>query len=110
MNFQGFKATVPPRIFIQTRIRLGQKSQFNNKNYFSWKCQATAPPCGHLPKELIAVCSPASWPLPCLPRRSLHLLTQHGRGGEGRRELSLYTPRWTAASGEAGSATLPGAL
>lgn len=67
MNFQGFKATVPPRIFIQTRIRLGQKSQFNNKNYFSWKCQATAPPCGHLPKELIAVCSPASWPLPCLP-------------------------------------------
>lgn len=33
MNFQGIKATVPPRIFIQTAIRLGQKSQFNSKNF-----------------------------------------------------------------------------
>lgn len=43
MNLQGIKATVPPRIFIQTRVRLGQKSQFNSKNYFlaiakPWPC------------------------------------------------------------------------
>lgn len=43
MNFQGIKATVPPRIFIQTGSRLGQKSQFNSKNYFlgiakPWSC------------------------------------------------------------------------
>lgn len=98
MNFQGIKATVPPRIFIQTGIRLGQKSQFNSKNYFSGNCQAMAPPHGHLPKELITFCSPASWPLPCLPRLSQNLLTQHGRGGEGHRELSFYTTRWTTAS------------
>lgn len=80
---------MPPRIFIQTGIRLGQKSQFNSKNSFSWKCQAMALPHGHLPKESITGCSPASWPMPCLPQLSQNHLTQHGRGWGGRQGAQL---------------------
>lgn len=92
MNFQGIKATVPPRIFIQMGIRLGQESQFNSKNYFlgiakPWPC----PMAIHLPKDPIPVCSPASRPLPCPPRRSQNLPTQHGRVGRATGAQLLHS-------------------
>lgn len=73
MNFRVLRQTVPPKSLFKWESAIGHKSQFNSKNYFSWKWQALAPPYGHLPRELVTVCSPASQTLPCLPQLGQNL-------------------------------------
>lgn len=48
-----------------------------------------APPQGHLPRELVTICSSASQTLPCLPQLGQNLLTHLGRDRGGLRDLSL---------------------
>lgn len=44
MNFQGIKATVPPRILFKQKSDLDRNHSSTAKNYFSGNCQAMAPP------------------------------------------------------------------
>lgn len=71
---------MPPRIFIQTGIRFGQKSQFNSKRSLGsakpWPC-----PTAICPKN--SSLSALQLHGPCLPQPSQNLLTQHGRGWGG---------------------------
>lgn len=83
---------MPPRIFIQRGISIGQDPQFDSKMHLCCKCQPSALPCGHLPENLLSV--PSFIDPRCLPH-----LTRPSSGGGG---LETQPP------GTAGSATLSG--
>lgn len=73
---------MPPRIFIQRGISIGQDPQFDSKMHLCCKCQPSALPCGHLPENLLSV--PSFIDPRCLPH-----LTRPSSGGGGWRHSLL---------------------
>lgn len=78
MNSWVLRQKVPSRIFIQRGISIGQDPQFS-KMHFSWKCQPSALPYGHLPENLLSVPRSIDPSLPALSEPDPTL----GRGGLG---------------------------
>lgn len=98
MNFQGIKATVPPRIFIQTEIRLGQKSQFNSKKLFLWELPSHGPAPWPSAQRTYH-CLLSSFMAPALPAPAEPEPPDPAWKGVGRATGSSATTRWTTASG-----------